>query len=230
MRLVIDDIYSENGRSELVCAYVKSLWSSGVHNRACWLGVPILQLPEDMIILADLIWRTRPTVVVEIGIWNGGGLVLYASLLEMIGHGRVVGVDVDVSRADRITGHPLACRIKLVRGDSTSSAIVKAAMDGVSKEDRVMVVLDSNHSSSHVRKELEAYSPFVGHGCYMAVLDGIMNILHDVPGGHPSWKTDNPETAVADFLKTHTEFARDASCNRLGATFAPGGYLRRTLS
>lgn len=229
MRLVIEDIYSEQGKKALAEAYTKSFWQSSIYHRTSWLGAPQLQIPEDTIALAELIWKVRPALIVECGIWEGGGLIFYSSMLQLLGGGSVIGVDVDVSRAQPIVkGHPFGHRVQLIQASSVAPETVGAIQAKVAAvAGQVLFILDSNHTAAHVRGELEAYAPMVRPGGYIVAMDGIMNILHDVPGGHPSWITDNPETAVQGFLAAHQNFQRDPSFNRFGVSYAPGGFLRR---
>lgn len=228
MKLTIEDIYSEKGREELAEAYAKAFWKDAVFHRTFWCGVPYLQIAEDVVALADAVWATKPKLIIECGVWGGGGLIFYASLLELLGEGEVLGIDVDLSKAQpAVQAHKFGRRVTFFGGSSTSPEIVRAVAEKAAKAGRVMVVLDSNHTRNHVRGELEAYAPLIQPGGYLVAMDGVMGILHDVPGGEASWRDDNPESAVADFLKTHPEFERDMSMNRFGATYAPGGFLKK---
>lgn len=226
MKLEIEDIYSEEGRKALVDAYTKSMWNAGVFQKTTWCGVPLLQIPEDMVMLAELIWKIKPKLVIECGIYKGGGLLLYASILQLMGGGDVIGIDIQTDIARHVRDHPLGKRIQLIEGDSGDPDTLDLIDADLLSTD-IMVILDSDHSASHVRKELKVFSPLIAPGGYLVVLDGIMEILHDVPGATPSWREDNPETAIKEFLLEHPEFERDMKCNRLGTSFGPGGYLRR---
>lgn len=230
MKVVVEDIYSEKGRRELAQAYIKAFWKDRIYHKVQWCGVQFLQTPEDVLLLAEAVWKTRPKLIVECGVWGGGGLILYSSLLSLLWgkEGEVVGVDVNLSNAKlAVSAHPLGHRITLLEASSTAPGAIQTISEKASRVDSIMVVLDSDHSKNHVRAELEAYAPLIRPGGYLVAMDGIMNILHDVPGGHPSWREDNPESAVVDFLKTHPEFERDLSMSQLGMTYAPGGFLKR---
>lgn len=227
MKLEIEDIYSEDGRKALMDAYTKSMWNAGVFQKTAWCGVPLLQIPEDMVMLVELIWKIKPKLIIECGIYKGGGLLMYASILQLLGGGNVVGIDIKTDIARHVQDHPLGRRIHLIEGDSGEPAILDRIDPVLRGSSDIMVILDSDHSTDHVRKELKVFSPLVSPGSYLVVLDGVMEILHDVPGATSSWITDNPETAIKEFLLEHPEFERDLKCNRLGTSFGPGGYLRR---
>ena len=165
------DIYSPEGFSVLADLWLRSGWHHKLSYEVTWLGIPIIQLPEDMVILQELIWKVRPTVVVESGVAHGGALVLYASILEMIGQGRVIGVDVEIRKYNRlaIESHPLSRRISLIEGSSVDPGTVAAVAEQLDPSDNVMVMLDSNHSRDHVRAELETYAPFVTPDSFIVV-------------------------------------------------------------
>lgn len=227
MKLVIEDIYSEKGRKALIDAYTKSMWADNTFQKALWCGVPILQTPEDMVMISELIWRIKPDLIIECGIYKGGGLLLYSCLLDLLGGGEVVGMDIDTDPALHVRDHPLGKRITLIEGDTGNVEIMREIAPKVLRAKNIMVILDSDHSAAHVRKELDVFAGLIRPGGYLIVLDGVMEILHDVPGVPEGWKKDNPETAVKEFLVERPEFERDLDCNKFGTTFGPGGYLRR---
>lgn len=230
MKLEIDDIYSPEGQVALVTAYIKSMWKYGVFRYINWCGVPVLQLPEDLVMLAELLWTVKPDVVIECGIHKGGGLVFCASILELLGKGHVIGIDVNVDLALPVKNHTFGHRITLMKGDSGNPETLSRIDPALLERKNVLVILDSDHSAAHVKRELDLYSPLIRPGGYLVVMDGIMGMLGDVPGGSPAWTADNPEVAVKAFLIEHPEFERDVRFNRIGATFAPGGFLRRVFS
>lgn len=208
-------------------------WSLNYYHRFQWMGVPILQLPEDLIRLQEVFYRVRPDFVIETGIFCGGSLLFAASIFEAMGHGHVIGVEKELREDARntLSSHPLARRITAIEGDSAAAQTVQKVR-GVAAGGTIMVILDSNHSAGHVAKELEAYAPFVTPGSCMVVEDAVMKDLSDVPGGDPSWLWDNPGTAVEDFIKRHPEFRREeaampynGSAIRETATYWPGGRL-----
>ena len=196
-----------------------------------WLGRPVIQLPQDLIAIQELIWRIRPDLIVETGIAHGGSLIYSASLLEILGgDGLVVGVDVDIRAHNRreIEAHPLARRIRLIEGSSTDEAVAAAVQEHARGRRAVMVVLDSNHTHDHVLKELELYAPLVTRGSYLVVFDTIIEDLPDeLFPGRPWGKGNNPKTAVWEFLKTTPRFEIDARIpGKLLLTCAPDGFLR----
>jgi cephalosporin hydroxylase len=196
-----------------------------------WLGRPIIQFPQDILALQEIIWTTQPDLIVETGIAHGGSLILSASILELIGrNGRVVGVDIEVRPHNRaaIERHPLAKRITMIEGSSTDPAIVARVREQVSADERVMVILDSSHTHEHVLQELELYSPLVKKGGYVVVFD---TVIEDMPADafpdRPWGVGDNPKTAVREFLAANPRFEVDRELqNKLLITVAPEGYLR----
>jgi cephalosporin hydroxylase len=196
-----------------------------------WMGRPIIQTPQDMIALQEIMWRTRPDVVIETGIAHGGSLVYHASLLELLGgNGRVVGVDVEIRAHNRaeIEKHPMARRITLIEGSSVDPAVVARVTREIAAGQRVMVILDSNHTLEHVERELELYSPLVSAGCYLVVFDTLLEDMPaDLQGGRPWGPGNGPKTAVHRFLRNNQRFEIDKSIeHKLLITVAPDGYLR----
>jgi cephalosporin hydroxylase len=190
--------------------WLKLSWVQKYSYTFTWMGRPVIQHPEDLVRTQEIVYALRPDVIIETGIAHGGSLVLSASLMKAMGHGRVVvGVDIEIRPHNRkaIEAHELFPMIRLIEGDSTAPAIVAQAASHVRPGDKVLVILDSNHSREHVRKELEAYHHLVTPGSYIVATDGIMRDLWDAPRGEPSWKTDNPAQAAHDFVAAHPEFA-----------------------
>ena len=223
------DIYTEDGFAVLADLFTRAGWQHKLSYEVTWLGIPIIQLPEDIVIVQELIWRVHPEVIVECGVAHGGALVLYASILELLGRGRVIGVDVEIRKYNRlaIESHPMARRITLLEGSSTEPETVAAVRRGIGPDERTMVMLDSNHTRDHVRAELELYAPLVSPGGYLLVFDEVMPMVADAPNGKPSWSSDNPLEAVRDFLAAHPEFEIDRAPERLAVTYCRGGFLRR---
>lgn len=196
-----------------------------------WLGMPIIQLPADVLALQEIIWRERPTLVIETGVARGGSVIFFASMMTLLGEGRVIGVERDLrphNRA-RIADHPLGSRIALVDGSSTAPDSVARVRSLVTPRDRVMVVLDSNHSRDHVLDELRLYAPLVSPGQYLVVCDTIAEEIVPPPHRPRPWGPGNsPLTARDAFLAEHPEFAIDAAIDaKLLLTSNRGGYLKR---
>lgn len=197
-----------------------------------WLGVPIIQNPEDIVIIQELLWSTRPDLVIETGIAHGGSLILSASILKLIGGEReVLGVDIDIRAHARsmLATHPLASSISTIEGDSVAPAVIEQVAQVCSKHERVFVILDSNHTREHVAAELSLYGEFVSVGSYLVVMDTVIKDLPPDALGDRPWSPENsPWTALTNFLQYDHRFAAAADVHdRLLATAAPGGYLIR---
>lgn len=196
-----------------------------------WMGRPIIQCPQDLVAMQEIIWRVKPELVIETGIAHGGSLVFYASMLELLGgDGYVLGIDVDIRAHNRafIEAHPMSRRIRMIQGSSIDEAVAEQARQHASGKGAVLVVLDSNHTHAHVLKELELYSPLVSRGSYLVVFDTLLEDLpDDLVRDRPWRKGDNPKTAVREFLKRSDRFVADDEIPaKLLITVAPGGYLK----
>jgi cephalosporin hydroxylase len=196
-----------------------------------WLGRPVIQLPQDLLAVQEIVWQVRPDLVVETGIAHGGSLIHSASLLELLGgDGLVVGVDVDIRAHNRreIEAHPLAKRVRLIEGSSTDPTVVAAIREIARSRRRVLVMLDSDHTHAHVLSELELYAPLVTRGSYLVVFDTLIEDLPDELFAGRRWgKGNNPKTAVWHFLKSTDRFEIDGRiAGKLLLTCAPDGYLR----
>jgi cephalosporin hydroxylase len=223
------DIYSEEGYQVLSQLWTRSNWQNKLSYEVTWLGIPIIQLPEDMVVMQELIWKVRPDVIVESGVAHGGALILYASILELLGRGRVIGMDIEIRKYNRlaIEAHPLSHRIELIEGDSLADDTVQAVRSRIGPGERVMVTLDSNHTRDHVRGELERYAPLVTPNSYLVVFDAVMALVADAPSAGAGWDQDNPLEAVREFLDGNQDFELDRSYERLAVTYCQGGFLRR---
>jgi len=196
-----------------------------------WMGIPIIQFPQDMIAMQELIWRIKPDLIVETGIAHGGSIIYYASLLELVGaNGLVIGIDRDIRSRNRaaIESHPMFKRIKMFEGSSTDTNLSQSVIDAAKDRQRIIVVLDSNHTHDHVLRELEIYSKLVKKDSYLVVFD---TVIEDMPeGSFPDrpWDTkNNPKTAVREFLQTNKRFVIDDEIEKkLLITVAPSGYLK----
>jgi cephalosporin hydroxylase len=196
-----------------------------------WLGRPIIQYPQDILAMQELIWQVKPDLIIETGIAHGGSLIFSASILEMIGgSGQVLGIDIDIRSHNRveIEKHPMFKRIIMLEGSSIDPEIAETIYAHAKNKKKILVVLDSLHTHSHVMKELELYSPLVSRGSYLIVFD---TIIEDMPNDsfedRPWGKGDNPKTAVWEFLKRNDRFVIDKDIeNKLLITVAPDGYLK----
>jgi cephalosporin hydroxylase len=195
-----------------------------------WLGLPIIQMTEDVMAAQELIWQVKPDYIVETGIAWGGSMVLYASMLELIGKGEVIGVDLVLpqSNIDKIMAYPFSKRISMFQGSSIDQSIVDQVKAKIEPGKTVMLMLDSNHTHDHVLDELKMYSPLVTKDSYIIVSDTIVEDIE--PQAHrprPWGPGDNPKTAVNAFLKTTDRFELDSYYNaKVLMTFDKGGYLR----
>lgn len=201
-----------------------------------WMGRPIIQYPQDMVAMQEIIWSIKPDLIIETGIAHGGSLVFYASILELVsacggGEGQVLGIDIDIRPHNRkaIEEHPMARRIRMIEGSSIEPNVIAQVRDRAKGKKRILVSLDSNHTHDHVLAELEAYASLTTVGSYCVVFDTLIeDMREDAYPDRPWSKGNNPKTAVWQWLKSHSEFEIDQSIhNKLLITVAPDGYLRR---
>jgi cephalosporin hydroxylase len=197
-----------------------------------WMGRPIIQYPQDIVAMQEIVCQVQPDLIIETGIAHGGSLILYASLLQLIGgEGRIIGIDVDIRPHNRaaIEAHPMFPRITLLEGSSVTADMLDQVRQLAEGCKRVMVVLDSNHTHTHVLEELQLYSPLVSVGSYLVVFD---TVVEDLPaplaGDRPWGPGNNPKTAVHAFLADNPQFSIDRRIqDKLKITAAPDGYLKR---
>src|SRR5262245_6452400 len=201
-----------------------------------WLGRPIIQLPEDMIRIQEVIHRIQPDVILETGVAHGGSLIYYASLCKVMERGRVIGVDIEIRPHNRkaIAEHPLTSYITLVEGSSTDPSTVARVQELLRPGERVLVLLDSNHTKAHVRAELDVYAPLVAAGSYIVATDGIMAAVAGRPGSKPGWEWDNPSEAAREFAAANPHFKLEEPGFLFNegkiaewVTYWPAAYLRR---
>jgi cephalosporin hydroxylase len=196
-----------------------------------WLGRPIIQYPQDIIVIQEIIWQVKPDLIIETGIAHGGSLIFSASILELIGEeGRVLGIDIDIREHNRveIEKHPMYKRIDMLVGSSIDEKIAEQVYEFAKGKKRVMVFLDSMHTHDHVLKELKLYSLLVTKGSYIVVFDTIIEDMQDDDFPDRPWgEGNNPKTAVWEFLKTNDRFEIDKNIeNKLLITVSPDGYLK----
>jgi cephalosporin hydroxylase len=224
------DLYSPEGFQALSRLWTRAGWQNKFSYEFTWLGIPIIQLPEDLLMMQELIHKVRPDVIIETGTAHGGTAVFYASMLELLGgRGRVISIDVEVRKYNRLAihSHPMSKYITLIEGSSIEPATVERVRQHISADARVLVALDSNHTCAHVRTELDRYASLVTPNSYVVVFDAIMEDVADAPNGSTAWRSDNPKLAVQDFLRRHSEFRIDPYYDRLGVTYCHGGFLER---
>jgi cephalosporin hydroxylase len=230
-----------NGRNrplrDAAAAFVRESTAPKYSYNFSWLGRPIIQFPQDIVAVQELVWTIQPELIIETGIAHGGSLILSASLLEIVAacggprDGRVIGIDIDIRAHNRaaIEAHPLAHRITMFEASSTDPRMIARVVDAAAGRSPVLVLLDSNHTHDHVLGELEAYAPLVTPGSYCVVFDTVIETL---PAGtypdRPWGPGDNPMSAVDAYLDAHPEFEVDDTIeHKLLVTVAPRGYLRR---
>jgi len=228
-------------------AFVKSSIDAQYSYNFSWMGRPIIQYPQDMVAMQELIWSIKPDLIIEAGIAHGGSLIFSASMLAQLdmcdaieagisfspreSRRKVLGIDIDIRAHNlaAIEAHPMASRIQMIQGSSVAPEIIQQVRAVAANYSRVLVCLDSNHTHDHVLAELHAYAPLASEGSYCVVFD---TIIEDVPKemfpDRPWGPGDNPKTAVWEYLKMHPEFEIDKSIqHKLLITVAPDGYLKR---
>jgi cephalosporin hydroxylase len=229
-------LYSKAAFEILSQYWVRAGWSLRYYHNFSWFGHPVLQLPEDMLRLQEAVFRIRPDVIIETGVFRGGSLVFDATLCEALGNGRVIGIDCEIAPYDRelLAKHILGSRISVVEGDSVSKEVFDRVASSIRPGETVLVVLDSCHTKEHVARELELYSQLVTPGSYIIAADGIMRDLADVPGGQKEWVSDNPMAAADEFAARHSDFVQeqppwlfhDGPLTE-NVTYWPKGWLRK---
>lgn len=213
------------------------------------LGRPIIQFPQDMVAMQELIWQIKPDLIIETGIAHGGSLIFSASMLALLdmcdaiasgtvidpkrSNRKVLGIDIDIRAHNRaaIEAHPMASRIQMIQGSSIAPEVIDQVRSIATNYSRVLVCLDSNHTHDHVLAELEAYAPLTSISSYCVVFDTIIEDMpNDMFPDRPWGPGNNPKTAVREYLEKHPEFKIDKEIqNKLLITVAPDGYLKRTV-
>ena len=199
-----------------------------------WMGVPIIQMPADIMATQEVIWATKPDIIIETGVARGGSVLFMASLFEAMGNGQVIGVDIDIRAHNReaIETHPMSKRITLIEGGSVDNSTLEAVRANIPEGARVMVVLDSDHSRDHVLAECRAYGPLVSEGCYLVVADTLVGHMDEKTAPKKRskiwYRGNEPLSALNDYLTETTDFEVDPVLNgKLVMSSSPGGYLRR---
>lgn len=245
----IEAVSTNNSFRQSAAIFTQTSIASQYSYNFSWQGRPIIQYPQDMAAMQELIWEIKPDLIVETGIAHGGSLIFSASMLALldmcdaiesgksinpkVSNRKVLGIDIDIRAHNRaaIEAHPMASRIQMIQGSSIAADIIAQVKAVASKYSRVLVCLDSNHTHDHVLAELNAYAPLTSVGSYCVVFD---TIVEDLPKemfpDRPWGPGNNPKTAVWEYLKSHPEFQIDKDIqNKLLITVAPDGYLKRTL-
>lgn len=216
--------------------WLRSGWDTKYVYSFTWMGRPIIQLPEDLLRIQEIIYRVRPDFLVETGVAHGGSLVFYATLFAGMGKGRAIGVDIEIRPHNRraLEAHKMFDRIRLIEGSSIDPVVLQKVRQQIEPGERGLVLLDSNHTKAHVFAELNAYADFVAVDSYIIACDGIMQDLVGAPRSDPSWLTNNPQAAVADFLQSRGDFVLEEPAFPFNegqitqrVTYWPNAYLRR---
>lgn len=223
------DPYSDEGYRGVTELFTKVSVHHKLMYEPSWLGIPIIQYPADMVMMQELIWKVRPDVIVETGFAHGGSAIFYASILELMGRGKVISVEIEIRKYNRVAvdSHMLSHRLEQIEGSSIDPAVIERVKQMIGEGRKVLVTLDSNHSYEHVLKELELYSPLVSSNSYIVAMDGLQADVWDIPRGKPEWREDNPKRAIHEFVAAHPEWEIDPHYNRMKVTSNPDGFLRR---
>ncbi len=217
-------------------AWLRCGWDTKYVYSFTWMGRPIIQLPEDVVRIQEVMYRVKPDVIIETGIAHGGSLVFHASLCKAMGHGRIIGVDNEIRPHNRkaIEEHELFEYITLVEGNSIAKEIVSKVKKMVKPEERGLVILDSDHSKSHVLAELEAYSKLVAVNSYIVAEDGIREDLVGAPRSNDDWAWNNPKAAAEEFVKKYDNFIIEEPKFHFNegviaerVTYWPSGFIKR---
>lgn len=229
--------FSDPGAFQLLAdLWLRAGWDAKYVYGFTWLGRPVIQLPDDLMALQEAVFAVQPDVIVEVGVAHGGGLVFCASLLKLLGRGRVIGVDIEIRRHNRaaLEAHPLFPLIMLVEGDSISSSVVARIGTEIKPRDKVMVLLDGLHTRAQVLAELRAYGPLVTPGSYIVAMDGIMQRVAGAVRSGADWGENNPQAAVNEFLASDARFELappvppfNEGSPGIRPTYSPNGWLRR---
>lgn len=217
-------------------AWLRSGWDNKYVYGFTWLGRPIIQLPEDMVRIQEVIHSVRPDVIVETGVAHGGSLVYYASLCKATDQGHVIGIDVEIRPHNRVAldKHILSSYITLIEGSSIDPVTVEKVKARLGSAESVLVLLDSRHTKAHVLAELDAYSPLVSPGSYIVAMDGIMEEVVGAPRTDADWAWNNPRQAALEFVENHSNFRIEEPTRPFNegniskrVTYWPSAFIRR---
>ena len=226
-------LYSKKSFKILSDLFMKVSTENRIMYEPKWLGMNIIQLPNDIVALQECIWDYKPDMVIETGVALGGSLILYSSIMQNYSNDfNVVGIDIEIypQNKKKIENHPLSKYIKLIEGSSIDIDTVSKIDDLIDlfKPKKILVSLDSNHEFNHVVKEIAIYSRFIKKGGYLIVQDAAMDDISDIPSAKPNWKKKGPKEAINNFLKLNfSQFEIDKKYNRFGITASPSGFIKR---
>jgi cephalosporin hydroxylase len=231
----VEENISLQGKDEHLKKMASAFMDASIRSRYSynftWLGRPIIQYPQDIIAIQEIIYQVQPDLIIETGIAHGGSLILHASICELIGKGEVLGIDIDIREHNKkeILNHKMSKRISMIQGSSIDDEVVKQVAEKAKGKEKVLVILDSNHTHEHVLTEIKLYSPFVTIDSYLLVFDTVVeDLAEDIYNNRPWGIGDNPKTAVQEFLKKNNDFIIDKVIdNKLLISVAPDGYLKR---
>ena len=235
-RKVTHSIGSPEAFALISQVWLRAGWDTKYVYSFTWMGRPIIQLPEDLLRIQEVIFSLKPDVIIETGVAHGGSLVFYASLCKAMQKGQVIGVDIEIRPHNRqaIEAHELSPLITLIEGNSVEPQTVAAVTSRIQPGSTVLVLLDSCHTKDHVLAELEAYGPLVSKGSYIVAMDGIMQQFCGAPRSQPDWGANNPQAAAREFVKTNPGFVLESPsfCFNEGSvvdrvTYWPNGFIKR---
>ena len=230
------DIGSAEGFRIISDLWLRSGWDAKYVYAFAWLGRPVIQLPEDLLRIQEVIFRIQPDVVIETGVAHGGSLIFYATLCKAMEKGRVIGIDIEIRPHNRkaIESHFLFPFITLIEGSSVDEKIVSEVKKQIKAGEKVLVLLDSNHTKQHVLAELKAYSPMVSVNSYIVATDGIMENLTGAPRSAEDWSWNNPKKAAEEFVNSHSDFVIDEPAFPFNegsiterVTYWPSAFIKR---
>ncbi len=210
--------------------WVRTAWENKMDYEVSWFGIPIMQNPYDIVLMQELIFDLKPDLIIETGVAHGGSLIYYASLLELLGKGKVIGIDVDIRDHNRklLEKHPFIKRVELIEGDSADKKIVDTIKKEIKKTDTVLVILDSDHRKKHVYDELNAYKDIVSKDSYIFVFDTFVPYLTGLKNQKPYFKDNSAMDALKLFLKENSaEFKIDKAYNKFFVSSCPNGFIKR---
>jgi len=217
-------------------AWLRCGWDTKYVYGFTWLGRPVIQLPEDLIRIQEVIYRIKPDVIIETGVAHGGSLVFYAGLFKAMGKGRVIGIDIEIRPHNRkaIEAHELFPLITLIEGSSIEKSVISRVKALVKPGEKIIVVLDSNHTKNHVLNELRAYADLISRDSYIIATDGIMGDLAGAPRSNADWSWNNPKEAAVEFVRENPDFRLEEPAFPFNegtiqqrVTYWPGAFLRR---